>query len=125
MLPERRVVETYHEYNASAVVAEDNVLGDAISSIIRGIDPSIRVLQRTARKKKHKRAEPILAYFERDEAHIVGVQNDLEDQLVQFTPSGYVGDHSPDDADALVWAASELMPIHGVANWQATAAANA
>lgn len=33
----------------------------------------------------------------------------LEDQLCQFTSDGYVGEGSPDRADALVWALSELM----------------
>ncbi len=39
----------------------------------------------------------------------MGVHPDLEDQMCNFTPSGYVGEASPDRADALVWALTELM----------------
>ena len=41
--------------------------------------------------------------------HHVGVFADLEDQMCNFTASGYVGAGSPDRADALVWALTELM----------------
>ncbi|MCC6482192.1 MAG: DNA-packaging protein, partial [Sphingomonadaceae bacterium] len=33
----------------------------------------------------------------------------LEDQMCAMTPAGYVGEGSPDRADALVWALTELM----------------
>ena len=121
----RRVVDCYHEFGASCVVAESNVMGEAIATVINAIDPSIRVLLPRATRSKAKRAEPILAYFERGEAHIVGEQDTLEDQLSRFTPSGWEGDGSPDDADAFVWAATELMPIHGQVDWAATSLANA
>lgn len=39
----------------------------------------------------------------------VGDLPDLEDQLCNFTSSGFVGEGSPDRADALVWALTELM----------------
>ena len=120
----RRAVETFYEFDASLMCCEDNQGGEMVESIIRGIDPTINVQRRTATKSKKKRAEPILAFYERGEAHIVGEQRDLEDQLVQFTPGGYVGDSSPDDADAHVWAAHDLM-LQGGASWDDVAAANA
>jgi phage terminase large subunit-like protein len=33
----------------------------------------------------------------------------LEDQLVAFTTEGYVGEGSPDRADAMIWTLTELM----------------
>ena len=39
----------------------------------------------------------------------VGDLPDLEGQLCNFTSSGFVGEGSPDRADALVWALTELM----------------
>lgn len=105
----RRVVEACHKHGTTTVVAEDNVIGDAIETLIHAHDSTIRVLQRTARHAKHQRAEPILAFYERGQGHIVGDQPGLEDQLVQFTPTGWDGDGSPDDADAHVWAGTELM----------------
>ncbi len=120
----RRVVDTCREFDTHTVVAEDNVIGDAITTLLRAHDSTLRVLQRTAKRSKVKRAEPILAYYERGEAHIVGDQSGLEDQLVQFTPLGWDGDGSPDDADAHVWAATELM-LRGQATWGQMAAINA
>jgi phage terminase large subunit-like protein len=119
----RRAVEAYDEFGADLMVAEDNMGGEMVESVIRGVDPHVNVKRRTATRSKTKRAEPVLAFFERGEAHIVGEQTQLEDQLVQFTPSGYVGDSSPDDADAMVWAASELM-LGAQSNWDDMVAAN-
>ena len=42
--------------------------------------------------------------------HHVGSLSEVEDQLCQFTTVGYMGDRSPDRADALIWALSELFP---------------
>ena len=39
--------------------------------------------------------------------------------MSNFTPSGYVGDNSPDRADALVWALTELMLDGGSYNLDA------
>jgi phage terminase large subunit-like protein len=119
----RRAVEAYDEFGADLMVAEDNMGGEMVESVIRGVDPHVNVKRRTATRSKTKRAEPVLAFFERGEAHIVGEQTRLEDQLVQFTPSGYVGDSSPDDADAMVWAASELM-LGAQSNWDDMVSAN-
>jgi phage terminase large subunit-like protein len=55
------------------------------------------------------RAEPVSALYEQGKVHHVGDLPDLEDQLCNFTASGYVGENSPDRADALVWALTELM----------------
>jgi hypothetical protein len=38
-----------------------------------------------------------------------GAFNELEDQLCAMTSEGFVGDGSPDRADDLVWALTELM----------------
>lgn len=62
-----------------------------------------------ASRGKAVRAEPISALYEQGRVHHIGIFPDLEDQLCNFTPSGYIGDNSPDRADALVWALTELM----------------
>jgi len=122
----RRVVEAYNEFEADLIVAEDNMGGEMIETVIRGVDGGryVNVKSRTATKSKSKRAEPVLAFYERKEAHIVGDQKSLEDQLVQFTPEGYDGDSSPDDADAHVWAATELM-LGAQSTWEDMIQANA
>jgi phage terminase large subunit-like protein len=120
----RRAIEAYWEYDATLMVAEDNQGGEMVGTIVRSIDPRINVQYRTATKAKHKRAHHILPYYERGEAHIVGHQPELEDQLTRFTFNGYAGDESPDNADAHVWAASEIM-LGGSSTWEEMAAVNA
>ncbi len=134
-----RVVETCREFGTSIVVAEDNVMGDAIKTLIHGhgsFARGIRVIGKTASSSKAKRAEPILAHYERSAkrargetvsgrgAHIVGQQKALEDQLVQFTPLLWVGEGSPDDADAHVWGGTELTQGRS-ATWEQMARVNA
>jgi hypothetical protein len=55
------------------------------------------------------RAEPVSALYEQGQVHHVGRFQVLEDQLCAFTTQGYRGEGSPDHADALVFAVSELM----------------
>ena len=38
------------------------------------------------------------------------MSGNLQDQLCNFTTAGYMGERSPDRADALVFALSELFP---------------
>ena len=117
------------KYDNAPIVAEDNVIGEAIETIIFGCvasgQPRPRVIRRTAKASKAKRAEPILAYHERGEAHFVGTdQKATEDQLCQFTATGWEGEGSPDEADANVWAATELM-LGERTTWDEAVAANA
>jgi phage terminase large subunit-like protein len=48
--------------------------------------------------------------FDQGKAMLAGVFPKLEDQLCSFTTAGYMGDRSPDRADAMVWALSEVFP---------------
>ena len=63
----------------------------------------------TASRGKVLRAEPVSALYEQGLVHHVGRFAVLEDQLCAFTTQGYRGEGSPDHADALVFAISELM----------------
>ena len=62
-----------------------------------------------ASRGKVARAEPISALYEQGRVSHVGGFTDLEDQMCAMTPDGFIGEGSPDRADALVWALSELM----------------
>lgn len=119
----RRAVAAYWEFDCTLMVAEDNQGGEMVGTIVRAIDPRVNVQYRTATRSKHKRAHHVLPYYERKQAHIVGNQPVLEDQLTRFTLNGYEGDESPDNADAHVWAASELM-LGGSSTWEEMAAVN-
>jgi len=50
----------------------------------------------------------VAALYEQGKVSHCGVFNALEDQMCAMTGAGYVGEGSPDRADALVWAMSEL-----------------
>ena len=64
-----------------------------------------------ARRGKVVRAEPVAALFESGRAKFVGAFPELEDELCGLQiGGGYAGPgRSPDRADAMVWAMTELM----------------
>jgi predicted phage terminase large subunit-like protein len=104
----RRVVEQYHKHRADRIVAERNFGGDMVESTIRTADRQASVRMVTASRGKVVRAEPIAALYEQGKVvHNRGLEK-LEDQMMQFTALGYVGEGSPDRVDALVWALSDL-----------------
>lgn len=118
----RAVIEAYRFFNADRIVAESNYGGGMVEATIRAVDPSAPVTLVTASRGKVIRAEPVSALYEQGRvSHVSGadprergdsVQSGLsilEDQLCLFAPSGYAGEGSPDRADALVWALTELM----------------
>lgn len=105
----RRVVERYHSHEADRVVGEANFGGDMVRFTVRTADKRVPYRDVKATRGKVVRAEPISALYEQGKVHHVGDFPDLEDQLCNFTASGYVGEGSPDRADALVWALTELM----------------
>jgi phage terminase large subunit-like protein len=105
----RRAVEAYQHFRADRIVAESNYGGAMVESTIRAVDQNAPVSLVTASRGKVARAEPIAALFEQNRVSIVGSMPQLEDQLCGFTPSGFIGEKSPDRADAMVWALTELM----------------
>ncbi len=105
----RRAVERYQAHKADKIVAERNFGGDMVASVIRTADRNANVKLVTASRGKAVRAEPIAALYEQKRVtHAAGL-SELEDQMMQMTLSGYVGEGSPDRVDALVWALTELM----------------
>lgn len=105
----RRVVEGYRQFEADRVVAESNYGGGMVGAVIRAVDKKVSYKDVKASRGKVVRAEPIAALYEQGKVHHVGAFPELEDQLCAFTNTGYVGNGSPDRADALVWALTELM----------------
>lgn len=101
----------YHRHRANVVVVENNYGGPMAEALIRSADPSVNVRSISATSGKHVRAEPVAGLYERGRVLHVGEADfeDLEDQLMQFTVAGYIGKGSPDRADALVWALTELL----------------
>lgn len=105
----RRSVEAYREFRADRIVAERNFGGAMVEHVIRTVDPKVSFREVTASRGKVARAEPVAALYEQNRVAHVGTFPELEDQMVNIAPDGYVGNGSPDRADALVWALTELM----------------
>jgi Terminase RNaseH-like domain/Phage terminase large subunit len=103
------VVNAYREFNADHVTAEGNFGGEMVRFVIRTADPNVPVRMVTASRGKEVRAEPVSVLYENKKVHHVGRFDKLEDQMCSFTTAGYIGEGSPDHADALVWALTDLM----------------
>lgn len=105
----RRAVDMAKRWDADRIVAERNFGGAMVGAVIRAAGGKVAFKEVTATRGKVIRAEPIAALYEQGRVSHVGSFPDLEDQMCNFTASGYVGEGSPDRADALVWAMTELM----------------
>ena len=109
-----RAVECYRNWRADRIVAEVNNGGDYIENLLRTVDPNVPYKSVRATRGKIVRAEPISALWEQGRGHIVGVLPKLEDQMCAFTPDTA---ESPDNLDALVWAATELSVGNSALIW--------
>jgi phage terminase large subunit-like protein len=107
----RRVAEAYALHQADRVIAENNNGGDMVESVLRGAALNLPVKRAFATRGKVARAEPVAALFEKGRAKFAGAFPELEDELAGLTTGGgYQGPgRSPDRADAMVWAMTELM----------------
>lgn len=104
----RRVVSLYEKWNADRVVAEKNFGGAMVEAVLRTASRDLPVRMVTASRGKVVRAEPMAALYEQGKVSHCGTFNELEDEMCAMTGAGYVGDGSPDRADALVWALTDL-----------------
>jgi phage terminase large subunit-like protein len=107
----RRAAAAAQAWNADRVVAEGNQGGAMVESVLRGADIALPVRMVHASQGKSARAEPVAALFEGGRAKFAGGFAELEDQLAgMIAGGGYEGPgRSPDRADAMVWAMTELM----------------
>jgi phage terminase large subunit-like protein len=105
------VAHAAETWGADRVVAEGNQGGQMVESVLRSVESRLPVRIVHARRGKSARAEPVAGLFERGRAKFAGAFPDLEDQLAGMTIAGdYEGPgRSPDRADAMVWALTELM----------------
>ena len=98
-------------WGADRIVAEGNQGGVLVTSVLRAADIRLPVTIVHAWNGKSARAEPVAALFERGAARFAGAFPELEDELAGLVAGGgYEGPgRSPDRADAMVWAMTELM----------------
>jgi len=108
-------VSAYERHAADVIVGEINYGGAMVEATIqtaRREQGQRRAPYKavSATRGKVVRAEPISALYEQGKVRHVGYFPELEDELAAFSTVGYTGERSPNRADALIWAITELFP---------------
>lgn len=100
------VAETVARHEADWVIAEINQGGDMVMEVLRQAQCVARTRGVRAHLAKQLRAEPVAALYEQGRVVHCGAFPDLEEELMRM---GDGGRDSPDRADALVWAVTDLL----------------
>ncbi|MEG1452634.1 phage terminase large subunit family protein, partial [Brevundimonas sp.] len=103
----QRVVETAAEYGADLVLAEANQGGEMVRTLLAQAGCPVAIKLVHAGRSKKARAEPVAALYEQGRVVHCGAFAALEEELMALG-SEHLG-HSPDRADALVWAVTHLL----------------
>jgi phage terminase large subunit-like protein len=126
-------VAAYRAHRADRIVAEVNNGGEMVEATLRVVDENVAYTAVHATRGKVVRAEPVSMLYEQGRIRHMGAFPALEDQMCEFTPDldrskpkrdpsdpsslGKGGSRSsPDRADALVWAFTELL-VEQIASW--------
>ena len=107
----RKVAAAAEAWRAHRVIAEANNGGKIVESVLRGAEAGLPVTLVHAADGKAARAEPVMVAFENGRARLAGRFPELEDEMCGLIQGGdYRGPGpSPDRADAMVWAMTELV----------------
>ena len=113
----RAVADTAAAWDADRVVAEANQGGKMVEAVLRAADAMLPIALVHASTGKVARAEPVAALYQSGKVRHAGLFAALEDEMCGLLTGGrYEGPgRSPDRADALVWALTELClrkPVH-------------
>ncbi len=106
----RVATAAFDRHAADRIVAEENFGGAMVRAVIQASRP--RTPYRSVRGSRGKavRAEPVATLMEAGKVRLAGYFRELEDELCAFTTRGYLGDRSPNRADAMIWAIADLFP---------------
>ncbi|MGN3974433.1 DNA-packaging protein [Tsuneonella sp. SYSU-LHT278] len=107
----RVAASTARAWQVDRVVAEANQGGAMVRAVLRAADEVLPVTLVHASRGKVARAEPVAALYESGRVKHAAMFAQLEDQMCGLLAGGrYEGPgRSPDRADALVWALTDLM----------------
>lgn len=101
-------VELWRAWDADYLLAEVNQGGEMVKSVLDAIGEQAPVRTVYASKSKVARAEPVAALYEQGKVKHAGSFPKLEDELCRM--GAHEGTKkSPDRADALVWAVTDLL----------------
>jgi phage terminase large subunit-like protein len=105
----RIATSAFDRHAADLIVGEANFGGDMVRHTIQTARPRTPYKAVMSSRGKHVRAEPMSALYEQGKVRHIGYFRELEDELVAFSTVGYTGDRSPNRADALIFALTELF----------------
>lgn len=103
-----QVARLFEDYDADYLVAEANQGGEMVRSVLRQAGAHMAVRLVHAAKSKTDRASPVVLKYEQGRISHAARFPALEDELCQLG-AAVTGGQSPDRADALVWAVTELL----------------
>jgi hypothetical protein len=107
------VVGLYDSLGADLICCESNFGGAMATSVIRNAAPGrhINIKMVNSSRGKMLRAEPVAVLMSEESGKIrlIGRFDELEEQMAAMSTSGYTGTHSPNNLDAMVFAATELF----------------
>lgn len=107
----QRVVHAASQWGTLHIAVEGNNGGQVLKSILRPLNPNLRIKIVYAKQGKEVRAEPVAGLFAQGVWHMVDELPELEDQSTSYVPG--TGMDSPDRMDAMVWAVHYLEPQIG------------
>jgi phage terminase large subunit-like protein len=105
----RAAGQLYDFYEASHIVAEANQGGEMVRAVLREAGPHMGLRLVHAAKSKPARAAPVALLYEQGRVHHLARFPELEDELCEMGSDSAASGSSPDRADALVWAVTELL----------------
>lgn len=106
----RVATDAWERHSGDVIIGEQNFGGEMVRFTIQTANKRAPFKMVCASRGKVARAEPVSALYEKGKVRHVGVFRKLEDELCSFSTIGYVGVGSPNRADAVIWAISELFP---------------
>jgi phage terminase large subunit-like protein len=114
----KAVIGAYERHMADRIVCESNFGGEMARYTIRTMNRAANVHMVRASKGKVIRAEPVSVLYQQplEKVRHVGEFPEMEAELCNFSTAGYQGTRSPNRADALIWAITDLAVI-GRARW--------
>jgi predicted phage terminase large subunit-like protein len=110
----RVVMNCVERYDAEFVCVETNFGGALATNVIEAAAADagrrVPIHEVVASRGKIVRAEPVSQLYEQGRVHHVGMLTELEDQLTAFSTLGWLGEGSPDRADAAIWLVHDFFP---------------
>lgn len=104
----RRTVDMFDYHKADRVIGESNFGGAMVEHTIRTVRKNIPYFPVHASRGKVLRAEPVAALYEQGRVRHKGSFAALENEMLNMTTTGFIGNGSPNRVDAIVFALTEL-----------------